>query len=223
MLRGIAVYRLVATFLQLQADKQALEAKSRLAMQGYSALREQSEWTALMRHEWKNRLMALQLLCKKGDFAALGESLAALTGELEHGVAPRFTENESVDLILQDTASKAKKLGVEFHASVSLPEQLDISEQDLCALLMNLFDNALRAAGSVRPPKRREINLRMQYRQGFWAIHCDNTYDPQLEEPRGEGHGIGLKQMRMVAEKYHGMLSIDRGEMRFTVELALKV
>ena len=230
---GISVYGLARGLLRLQAEKKALEMRNEMTLQGYHALREQAQATSLMRHEWKNRLLALDLLLKKGEHAQLGEALATLTGELEHSNMRTYTENLSVDLILQDVAARARKGDIAFRASVAIPERLEIREQDLCSVLMNMFNNALKAAGAVEPPEARYITCKMQYRQGFWAIYCSNSFvehaqpaqqsAPAMNAPEEGAHGLGLRQMRQTAEKYNGAMQIERKGGCFTVQMALKV
>ena len=108
-----------------------------------------------------------------------------------------------------------------------------MDEGDLCTLLFNLLDNALEGAAAAQPPQPRSVSLQIRYRQGFLAVFCENTYDGHArpdghggfltrKEPAAE-HGLGLPQMRAVAEKYHSRLNIRCGRERFTVETALKI
>ena len=98
---------------------------------------------------------------------------------------PRYTANFAVNSILQDTASKAKAAGIAFTAEAQIPEKLPLSHQDLCALLMNLLDNALEAAAQVEEPSQRFLRLRLSLQKGFLAVRCENSYTGKLCQSSG--------------------------------------
>ena len=83
---------------------------------------------------------------------------------------------------MQDTASKAKAAGIAFTAEAQIPEKLPLSHQDLCALLMNLLDNALEAAAQVEEPSQRFLRLRLSLHKGFLAVRCENSYTGKLAQ-----------------------------------------
>ena len=122
---------------------------------------------------------------------------------------------------------------MDFQGQVLVPEDLEMDEGDLCALLLNLLDNALEGAARVPPPGKREVQCTVKLTQGFLAVWCRNTYAgpldlddrgrPRTTKPDGEGHGFGLAQMRAVAAKYHSVLTIDHDKDTFTVQTALKL
>ena len=216
-----------------QTERRALEVKGQAAMDSYQALLDKHRETAVLRHEWKNQLAALDLLLRDGDLAGLGQKLAELTGALDRSGAVQYTEHQAIDTICQYAAARAARLGVDFRCRALVPAGLRVDEGDLCTLLFDLLDNALEGAAAVQPPRPREVTCHLKYQQGFLAISCENTYDGLLrldaqgqlltrKEPAGD-HGLGLPQMRAVAEKYHSRLNIRYDQERFTVETALKI
>ena len=74
------------------------------------------------------------------------------------------------------------------------------------------------AAARVPAPRRREVNCHIKYHQGHLAVSCVNSCQgpPHVDEagrlltekPGPGEHGLGLVQMRAVAEKYHSRLNI---------------
>lgn len=106
---------------------------------------------------------------------------------------PRYTANFAVNSILQDTASKAKAAGIAFTAEAQIPEKLPLSHQDLCALLMNLLDNALEAAAQVEEPSQRFLRLRLSLQKGFLAVRCENSYTGKLTQD-GKGNLLTTKE-----------------------------
>ena len=114
-----------------------------------------------------------------------------------------------------------------------MPAGLHIDEGDLCTLLINMLDNAVEAAARVPVPRRREVHCHIKYHQGHLAVSCVNSCNgpPHVDEagrlltekPGPGEHGLGLVQMRAVAEKYHSRLNIRYDDETFTAETALQV
>lgn len=218
--------------LERRRQAQALEANHRLTLENYQAAEEKLRLNAAMRHEWKNQVAALHLLQRQGDLDGLGRCLEELDRRLDRLAPRQYTEHLAINTILQNAAARAEELGVAFHAAASVPPELGIDTGDLCALLLNLLDNALEGAARVPASGPREVDCAVKVRQGYLAIRCENSYagPPVLDEEgqlqstkAGEGHGFGLAQMRAIAEKYGSVLDISYTEDRFTVQTALKL
>lgn len=224
----LSVLGLVRALGQLQAETRALQVRQQLAVESYQNILEQNQRTDLMRHEWKNQVTALRLMLGEKRLDALGARLSELEGTLEHLSPKTYTQHFAINAILQNSAAKAAAMGVAFHAQASIPAEVEIREEDLCALLLNMLDNALEAASQAEP---KEVWCKLTLSQGFLAIQCENTFSGALKRDekgrllstkREEGHGFGLSQMRAVAEKYHSVLDVSWEEGRFTVQTALK-
>ena len=101
--------------------------------------------------------------------------------------------------------AKAKKSGIAIDFKIQIPEHLNISTFDINVVLSNLFDNAFNALSHVACPT---LFVSMKYDRGVLLIDMQNNYSinaPASET--SEGHGFGLKNIRRIAEKYHGNLT----------------
>ena len=228
---GISAYGFSRVVLRTRMEAQALADRQRLTLESYHATLEQNQKTAALRHEWNNQITALHLLLREGKLEALEQKLGELEENLRQ-LAPRhYTGSFALDAILQSAAARAGELGVDFRVDAHVPAEPAMDEGDLCSLMLNMLDNALEAAANVPPPGKREVRLRIHAVQGFLAVSCENTCageplrdgEGRIVSAKGEGHGLGLGQMRAVAEKYHSMLDISCGGGRFTVQTALKL
>ena len=227
-----SVWELVRSYAAARSEARALALKNQLVMDSYRAIEERLHQSAALRHEFSHRLAALDALYQAGDLDQLGQALAAWKTESDGAARVRFTEHAAVNAILQDAAARAQAAGIRFSAEVSLPEHLPIPLEQLCALLMNLLDNALEGAG--RTPAGQEAFLRFQARTtgGFLAVRCENSFDGHVERDErgrlrstkpGGDHGFGMTQMTAVAEQYHSILDVSYTDTVFTVQTALKL
>ncbi len=227
---GIAVLDMVRSRLAAISQARALSVRQDMLQNSYRDMERGISETAFMRHEWKNRVSSLRLLAEQGDIEGLRQSLAQLDIQLERLAPTVFSENFTVNVILQSAAAKAGDAGVRFTASAPLLEKLEVDSADLCSLLINLLDNAVRAA-SAAPEGRRRVDIGLKVSQGFLAIKCENTYagplplnrDGTPSVPPLPGHGYGLPQMRLTAKKYGGILDISWTADTFTAQTALNL
>lgn len=213
-----------------RARAKALELKNQLVLENYRSLEAKLREGAELRHEFSHRLTVLDAYAKAGDYEAVARSLEEWRGSAADGSA-RYCEHIAVNAMLQDTAARARERGIEFRASAIVPRELNISDDDLCRLLMNMLDNAVEGAERTPEGRRKFVRVRLRSSEGFLAVSCENSFDGRvLPDGRGgllttkpEGaHGLGLAQMRAVAEKYSSVLELSRTDGEFTVQTALK-
>ena len=226
---ALSAWELARSILRTQSEAQALSLKNQLVMDNYRAIKEKLRESGQLRHEAVHRLTALDALVQARDWEGVERVLTAWHQE-SAAVQTRFTEHLAVNAILQHTAGQAETLGIDLRTSVALPESLAIPDEDLCALLMNLLDNALEGASRTPEGQTRFILFQMRVAGNFVPILCENSFDghvatdeagvPVTTKPNPNGHGFGMTQMRAVAEKYGSVLDVSWTEDRFTVQTA---
>lgn len=101
---------------------------------------------------------------------------------------------------------------------------------DLTILLGNLLDNAVDAVNNCSGNKL--LELRIESKQGLLIIEIKNTYEGKILE-KGKnfyttkkektGHGIGLKNVKSIVEKYNGTMDIHYEDSIFCVKLLIFV
>ena len=223
-------WEMLRSISDTRARAKALELKNQLVLENYRSLEAKLREGAELRHEFSHRLTVLDAYAKAGDYEALARSLEEWRGSAADGSA-RYCEHIAVNAMLQDAAARARERGIEFRASAIVPRELNISDDDLCRLLMNMLDNAVEGAERTPEGRRKFVRVRLRSSEGFLAVSCENSFDGRvLPDGRGgllttkqEGaHGLGLAQMRAVAEKYSSVLELSRTDGEFTVQPARK-
>lgn len=96
-----------------------------------------------------------------------------------------------------------------------------MSVTDIGSLFGNALENAIQAVQKLDNPDDRIISLKVEEKGGMLLIRVENSYAETLEfdgelpkttkEDNGY-HGFGLKSIRMVAERYGGVMRIQAGE-----------
>jgi sensor histidine kinase regulating citrate/malate metabolism len=101
-------------------------------------------------------------------------------------------------------------------------------------ILNNLLDNALEAVTLI-PENERYIKLTGEFKENFFLIRAENSFDGVLkrdvdsnivsrkrQHTDGELHGIGLKSMMSIADKYLGTMDISSENKVFKVRVMLQ-
>jgi len=210
-----AVYDFVQQIVRRNAEIQALMLQNRYANEHAGHLRRSLDETRTMRHEMRHHIDALQGMVAGGDMSRAAEYIRALGGDFCAEPA-RYTDHPLINALVSSCAQKTKLLGADFDASVQVPETIGIEDTDLAVLLSNMIDNALEAAAQVPDKKDRRLHLTAAiFENTGLFVSCTNTFagerkyndEGELISTKAEdGHGLGLKAMRRVAEKYNNIL-----------------
>lgn len=224
---------MVHTFVHMQAESQTLAQKNTLIMESYHAMAQGITATNALRHEMKNHLTALQIMYQQGDLEKIGNYLDSLEVQQQKLAQLRFTENFTINTILQNIACRCSQNRISLRADIIAPKELSIPEGDLCSLLINLLDNALEAAAKTPAEKEPYILIRMNLKQEYLTIYCENTYNGILRygekhellstKQDSSSHGFGIKQMNSIVHRYHSILDISSTDDKFIVQTALRL
>lgn len=228
----VVVTETIRRIMETRRTLSVFRERRRLVEENYRHMELRLRDTALMRHEWKNQVAALHVLTQKGDLTQLEQTLSRLDNQLTELSHTRYSENFTINILLQNASARAAQEGIDFHASAQVPPELAIEEQDLCVLLLNLLDNALLAASKC-PAGQGNVHIGIRVNQGYLAIRCINSYigplpldeNGQLQTTKSNRseHGFGLLQIRKTAKKYRGMFDISYTQDQFTAAASLKL
>lgn len=231
---AISAYYAMRSFADARMETQSLLIKNQLVMDSYHALESKLRDDASHNHENRHKILTLNALCKNGDYEAVGNLLEEMTIHSDRQIRTTFTENFTINAILQDAAYRSSRANIVFNASAAVPAKIPIGEVDLCELLMNMLDNAIEAASASESHIDSFVRFKIEFKGGFLAVKCENSFSgtPECDscgnylstKENPETHGFGLKLMNNVAKKYNSMLDISvTDENVFTVQTALKL
>lgn len=167
-----------------------------------------------LRHDMKNHIMALQMLLQKKDLEEACRYLGSMQEFMANPSEYVVTGNESVDGLLNYKLQRANEILEMVEARVSIPEKLMLHSFDLNVVLGNLLDNAIEAA--VRTEEK-ELRIAIRLEKGILFIHirnsCQGIADGRVErltttKEDAPNHGIGLRNVRRIIEKYHGDMDL---------------
>lgn len=181
------------------------------------------------RHDYKNNLISLRSLVDTGKTAEALEYIDSLHSDLTTAQSRFSTGNYLADAILNDKAEKAESSGVRIEFSGSIPQN-GITNNDLCTVLANTVDNAIRGCEGVSEAKMKIIGNETP--NGFVL----NVTNPVLSDVKiknnevktsksdKENHGFGIGIVKKTAKNYNGyvQLSCENNVFKIQVGFILK-
>lgn len=230
----IVFYLLFLTIYQVQEQEQGqtilqnslLESELRQAQLEIEALHTAEKQTAIYQHDMRHHLTVLLGYLAAGDAAQATAFIHKVQADIESITPHRYCENELVNLLCSSFSHKANCADIRLQMDVSAPKHLPLSDTELCAILSNALENALRAAKDT-VPSRRQVELYCGIRHNKFLIEIRNPYEGKilmqddLPVSAYDGHGYGCHSIRAVAEKHHGLCSFEAKNGIFIVRVAI--
>lgn len=179
-------------------------------------------------HDYRNHMQVLSAYAEKGNLAAIRQYLRELDGDLAGLTAPIKTGNRMADAILGSKISLARAKRIPVTIDAHVPFALSVSQVDLCAILGNLFDNAIEATLPL-PEEERMIRIYIDTKNTQLYISFTNTaagrrlekVDGLFRSTKGAGRGFGLKRVDAIVKRLGGYVSRNSEDGAFTTEILL--
>ena len=206
----IAAQKLTNSIIETRLE--VLEEDNRTINNAYTDL-------AKMAHDFKKHIGAMSVLAQNGKQDALSDYLAQMAQDADNIGFISHTGIESVDAVLNSRLSLAEKNGVELTVKAMPLSHLAIRDMDLCAIIVNLLDNAIEACMSIQDEKTRKVAFAISAINSMIIIKTENPYCGSgasskktrtlSESDKGHIHGYGLQIINTLSKKYDGTLATE--------------
>ncbi len=238
VLVGVLGYTLWRDMVDAYANSLAFAEEHRqvtrqLAMQLEYAgqLTKRTEENRRLIHDFRQHLRTIDGLAQESGAAPVREYLgrvAQLTTD-PYASEVSFCQNAAVDALLGFYYNMAIKSGINMTSRLILPDELPLTDVELCTVIGNLLENALEACERQQNNDRRILISSMVSGATFFLL-VENSYDGVLEK-RGELFlsrksdsvrvGVGLASVRQIIEQTGGSLDIFPEGLVFKVGCAV--
>ena len=168
----------------------------------------------LLRHDMKHNMLLLSDYLYSGRQAEAEKLISSLVADIDKNALQSYCDNRSVNVVLSYHSRIAAENGIQFTASVQLPERLTVSETDFAVILSNGLENAVNALKECNDKKilvKSFIDENKIYLEIKNPFYNTVTFDGKIPRSNQENHGFGTQSMAAIVEKYGGVYS-------FTVE-----
>ena len=123
---------------------------------------------------------------------------------------------------------QSQRQGAVLTVDASLPNDVAISDTELCSLLSNGLENALHAVADL-PADRKQISLYCGVRQNKLLIEIRNPCAGPIAMRDGlpvsdrEGHGYGCRSIQAIAQRNGGLCVFSARQGQFLLQIMLPV
>lgn len=208
-------YKQKESELQLQAE-----------LKHYEEMVQKNKDIRTFRHDYKNNLYSIRTLIESGRTEEAEKYIDELDSGLKLSENRYATGNYLADAIISGKAETAKMSDIEIEFDGVIPEN-GISNNDLCTILSNAIDNAIRACSEIAPCR---INIVSQITANGAVIKITNPVKENVEIKNNSikttksdkvNHGIGVSNIRKAVKKYNGYMELSCENKLFILEIGL--
>ena len=174
-----------------------------------------------VRHEMKNHMANIKGLAGAGEYGEIGDYIRRMDETMQELEYKYVTGNAVTDVIINDKCRRAEKAGIRFDADFRYGGEIPVF--DMGIILNNLLDNAIEACEKLETGKG-FIRLSLKRKKQFLILYVENSFDGAAPISKGSPlppttkqsilpgiiteHGIGLENVRDIAERYFGGVNI---------------
>jgi sensor histidine kinase regulating citrate/malate metabolism len=173
--------------------------------------------TKSFRHDIKNHIEVVKNLLQSGKLEEAVSYIEDMDDMAENMSFPCSTNNPVVDILVENKLGIAKSMGIDVDCSLLLPYPCGLKDIDICIILSNALDNAIQAVKRLDAGMEKYIQVSGRIQGDFLMMEVENSF-------HGKGafkKGTGLSNVKKVAEKYGGAMSIETQENKFVLHVLL--
>ncbi len=213
-----------ACFVERQ-QIQSIRARIHEAEQFYGRIRQ-------LKHEMRGHLTNIKALARSGEYADLEDYISRMDESISDFELTLRTGNPVTDVIVNDKRRQCMDLAIRFQVDFHCPESGNYDAFDVGIVLQNLLQNALEACEKM-PESERFISLAGKRKGRFFLIEVQNSFAGEVtfgqdglpvtdKKVDAAMHGIGLSNVRRIAEKYMGEMEISLAAQIFKVTVMVQ-
>ncbi len=218
-----------ASLTEMEESERKMELRMQAQRQEYEDIRKKMEAGRIYRHDMRHHILVLKELALGSETADLLHYLENMSGKLSEVEREVYCANPTVNAVISSYIAQAKKAGCAVTAKIFLPEQIPFDEMDICMVLANAIENAKNACDLVEEEKR-YLHIKVEFLEDkklFVSIKNPCSQPVNLDDNGvpiylgSDEHGVGMKSMNEITEKYHGFLRCKCEEEEFTFQAVM--
>lgn len=210
-------YKKLLQNVRLSTELSLLEQEEHSLNQYVEEAKARYEKTKSFRHDVKNHIMVVKDLLQNEKLEQALNYIGDMESMTEELSFPCSTNNPVVDILVGNKLGIAKNMGIDVCCSLRLPYPCFVRDIDFCIILSNALDNAIHACKNIHDTAEKYIRVTGSIQGDFVLLEIENSF-------QGNGlirKGTGLSNVKAIAEKYHGAMSIKTQDTSFNLSILL--
>lgn len=224
VLLGLYTIFQYVSVIQEKNQMELIKERNLMAAENYERVIQNYRSNQVFYHDLKNQYLVIGSYLKNKEYAKAEDYMKNLEAANQRAFLVQWTGINALDILIECKKREAEIMGIDVEITAD-PITLQISEQDLVALLGNALDNAIEACQEVDEGGR-WIWIGLKRIKDMTFIKVSNSRKDKAmkrtgifpsSKTDGISHGFGLISMRMIAEKYGGTVEISCENNRFDI------
>ena len=179
-------------------------------------------------HDLKHQIMALRFAKEEEKNELFSETEKAIM-IYDCGIN---TDNEVLNVLLTEKNLHCLDRDIRLSCNINTQGIDKIKAIDLYTMLGNAIDNAIECVSRLPDADKRTISISIDTQGGLLYLQIDNYYEGKIKLEDGmpvtskkdrENHGIGLRSIKFIVEKYDGSLHIQKDHGIFSLRIIIPV
>ena len=235
---GAAIAAMVVNFLIyyfILSISRAMEIKTELAlvkMQYDNVKNTERNMKALydstyeIKHDLEKHFLYIKTMEENGERdKAIDYMNNLIDGKLNSSQKIVFTDNDVFNALINIRLEICQQKHIRPNINIESEAIDGICSEDIAILFGNIFDNAIEAAEKTDD---KVIMFNVQLQGDYISIYMENSFDGTLDselktkKSNKREHGIGLKNVMKLVEKYNGMMKCFQEGKMFCCDILLK-
>lgn len=180
-----------------------------------------------LQHDLKHHLNQLSILANRNNDDETINYIKDIHMYFNNTYEYISSDNKEVDSLMNYMLNKAEHILGKVDYEINIPKELEIRSFDLNVIVGNLLENAIDAA---EDSQKKWLDVSLNYEQGMLFIRIRNSYDSVVKKQgytysttkrEMQEHGIGLRNVKKVVDKYKGNMQISDNDNIFDVKIIL--
>lgn len=181
------------------------------------------------KHDFNQHLQMILAYISTEKIKDAKDYIFKLTDKIENLDQIKSSKYPEINSFILYKTNIAHNKGIKVENNIKLPDRLFIEIIDLTIILGNLFDNAIES-NEFNKVEKKYIIINIHEKNNYLLIHTENPYTKinlnnnilETTKVDKKNHGIGLKNINFIVEKYNGFMEMDTSGGVFSIKIALE-
>jgi sensor histidine kinase YesM len=224
----IAIYS-VNKNMELEYKFKIIDAQIESQKQNYKNLNKSMENYYAFKHDIRHHFLAIKLMIDNKNYTAAAKYLEKFSKNQTYQNIGVLCKNFTIDSILKYYMHIAMNYKIDFKVDANIPQDIKIENIDLSIVISNCVENAIEACVKIMDGTKKYINIKAEIKGSYLIFKIKNSFNGQVIEEdnilrtckKGEEHGIGLYNVKKIANKYNGYFKNRYDDNEFEVAIIL--
>ncbi len=202
---GSLIYKSIKNIARDTAEAEFVKMQLELKDKHFYELKEKFVEYRRLRHDFHNHI---RVLSEINDADVAHEYMADIKKGFDEIDSVSYCDNPTLDAILVMKKAEAQERDISVKYLIGECDNINVRDFDLCTILANLLDNAIRASAAT---SEKTIELELGVKKERFVIKMKNSSEEvevgkrfKTTKDDRENHGLGLENIRRTAKLYDG-------------------